>query len=456
MRRAHAFVAVTGLILGCAGVSKERGHDQVARLVEERTGYKTRWEKGAPSDEQIARWVDDLLRGGLTRDRAVEVALVNNPKLQAVYEDLGVSQADMVQAGLIANPTVGGSVGVPFGGGGGQTEYEASLTEDFLSIFVMPLRKHVAQQQFLADTLRVAQETMRVAADVKRTMVKLEERSQLVELRRSVVEGAEASADLANRQHVAGNINDLTLTREQTMFEQARLDLEGDELEVALAREEVNRALGLWGPRTGWALAEKLPELPAQDPSLDHLEARAVGQRLDIEAARIQVELLYNALQLARDSRYFGVVEVGAHVHQDADGPRLVGPTLSLELPIFNQRQGLIGRLEAQYQEATRQLDAVSIDARSEVRAARARLQSARRIVERYKSVVLPLRERAVDEAQLQYNGMQIGLFELVATKQAQIDAYRAYLDAVSDYWNARADLELAVGGRILPKGRQP
>jgi cobalt-zinc-cadmium efflux system outer membrane protein len=142
-------------------------------------------------------------------------------------------------------------------------------------------------------------------------------------------------------------------------------------------------------------------------------------------------------------------------VHQDADGPRLVGPTLAIELPIFDQRQAVIARLESQQRQATYRLDGVSVNARSEVREAWARLSSSRRVVERYKTAVLPLREREVDQAQLQYNAMQIGPFELVATKQAQIEAYRAYLDAVRDYWNARADLELAVGGRVLPKGEK-
>ena len=457
MRRAIAFpFAFAGaLTLGCAGVSPERGHADVAKLLEARTGYKTRWEKGPPPDEQIARWVDTLLRGGLSRDAAVEIALVNSPNLQSTYEELGVSQADMIQAGLISNPTIGGSFGVLLPGSNGQPEYEASISQDFLSIFLMPLRKRVAKQRFLADTVRVAHETMRVAANVKRLVANVEAQTQLVALRRSVVDAADASAYFAQRQFEAGNINALSLTRELSALEQARLNVEHDELALTEAREEVNRALGLWGPRTGWALAEKLPELPERELPLEGLEARAVAQRLDVEAARIEVELLWNALELARDSRLFGVVQVGAHIHQDADGPKLIGPTLSLELPIFDQRQAVIARLQSQHRQATHRLDAIAVDARSEVRSATARLLSARRIVERYQGAVLPLRERAVDQSQLQYNAMQICLFELVATKQDQIEAYRGYLDALRDYWAARADLELAVGGRILPKGTQ-
>ncbi|MBV9947969.1 MAG: TolC family protein [Myxococcales bacterium] len=455
MRRPLAIAFLCSGALGCAGFSAERGHDTVGRLVEERTGYATGWDKGPPSSEQIARAVDDLLQGGLSRDRAVQIALVNAPGLQSAYEDLGVSQADLVQAGLLPNPRLSGSVGFVQPQSFGQTEYEASLVEDFLGIFTLPMRKRVAGQQFLADTLRVAEEAMRTAARVERLMAELEARAQMVELRRSVLEGSEAAAELATEQQRAGNITDLTLTREQAALEQARLDLERDELALTESREDVNRALGLWGPRTGWVLGEKLADLPREDPSLDHLEARAVAQRLDVQAARIQEQLLSDAVALARDSRYFGVVEIGAHVHQDADGPRLVGPTLSIELPIFDQRQAVIARLEAQHRQAVHRLDEVSIDTRSEVRVAWARLTSSRRVVERYKGAVLPTHERAVAQAQLHYNAMQLGPFELVATRQAQIEAYRAYLDAVRDYWMAHADLELAAGGRLSAKGSQ-
>lgn len=434
------------LAFGCASVVKERGHDDVAGIVHERTGYNTRWDKGPPSDEQIATWVDALLRNGVTRDRAVEIALVNNPSLQATYEELGVSQADMVQAGLLSNPTLGGSVGFPLRG---HREYEASLTQNFLDIFVLPLRKRVAREQFIADTLRVAHETLQVATNVRKAVAAYQAQARMVELQRSIVQASQAAAELATGQHEAGNINDLSLTQERSAYEQAALDLEHDELALVEAREELNRALGLWGRRTSWTLAEPLPELPSEDPPLQHLESRAIAQRLDVDAARKQSLLLWNAVHLAKSSRYFGFIEVGVHTHKDPDGARLLGPTLSLELPIFDQRQALIARLEAQYRQAERRLTGLAVNARSEVRTAHARLLSARRVVDRYRTTLLPLRETAVEQAQLQYNAMQIGLYELLAAKQAQITSYRAYIDVVREYWATRADLEMSVGGRI-------
>jgi len=437
---------------GCASLSKERGHKEVATIVQQRIGQRTAWEQGSPEDKQVAKRVAKLLGEGLTRERAIDIALVNNPSLQATYEELGVSQADMVQAGLLSNPVLSGSVGFP-STSAGRIEYEASLVENFLSIFVLPLRKKIAKRQFEADTLRVAHGALRVAAQVSQTFAEVQASIKLVELQRTVLEAAQAAKELAERQYEAGNIRDLDLATQRAAYQQSKFDLAHDELVLIKRREQLNRLLGLWGPQTRWSIAANLPELPARDPALEHLESTAIKRRLDIAAARKRVLLFSNALQLARGSRLTGIFEVGVHVHQDPDGPRLFGPTLSLELPIFDQRQAVIGRLEAQQRQAQRQLRALSIDARSRVRVARVELLTARQRAEHYRTVLLPLREQVVENTQLQYNGMQLGLYQLLEAKREQIETYRGYITALQDYWSARAELERLLGGRIpMPK----
>lgn len=447
MRR-YVLVGTALLAGGCASIQKERGHSEVAALVEERLGRQTRWNQGTPEDAEVERHLDALLKEDLTSERAVEVALLNNPALQATYEELGVSQADMVQAGLLSNPTLAGSIGFPINGGG-LYEYEVSLVQNFLELFTLPLRKRVAREQFTADTLRVAHEALATAAEVRGAFHQVQAHQQLVELRRTMFQAAEAGADFAARLRAAGNLTLLELARAQAEAEEARLTLAEEELALVEAREHLNRLLGLWGPRTRWTLSAQLPPLPAAEASLEQLESLAIRQRLDIDAARKQVELLWNALELARSTRFFGGVEVGVHTHRDADGPRLLGPTLSLELPVFDQRQALIARLEAQHRQGERRLAELSINARSEVRAARARLLSLRLMAERYQRVLLPLREQVVEQAQLQYNAMQIGLFQLLDVKREQVEASQRYVESVRDYWVARAELERLVGGRL-------
>jgi len=433
----------------CAHMEKSRGHDTVSDLVQARSGHRTGWEKGSPEARQISERVRALLEGGLTRERAVQIALINNPRLQETYDELDVSQADLVQAGLLSNPTLGGSIGVQLGNVSGRPEYEVSIVQSFLDIFMLPLRKKVARAQFDAETLRVAHAALEVAAETSKEFAELQASEQTVELMRNIAAATDAAASLAERQFEAGNVTERTVASERAMSAQADLDLAHDQLSVLRHRERINRLLGLWGANSGWKSGQSLQAIPSREVTLDHLEVSALKQRLDVQAARKQVEMMDSALGLARTSRYTGVVNVGAHVHQDVNGPRLLGPSMSLELPIFDQRQALIGRLEAQRRQAQRRLDALGLDVRSEVRLAKAELDLNRHAAEKYLATLLPLRRTVLEQSELEYNAMQVGLYELLATKRAEIETFRAYLDTVRDYWIARAELERALGGRM-------
>ena len=433
--------------IGCASVSKTAGHAEVSQIVQERAGAPTHWDQGSPEDQQVATWLDELLRGGLTRDRAVAIALLNNPSLQETYEQLGVSQADMVQAGLLSNPSIGGHV--EFAASGSGHEAQVSLVQDFLDLFVLPLKKRIAREQFEADVLRVANQALETAAEVSKGVASTEAASQLVDFRQSVVDGTLGAAVLAEKQLAAGNVSELREASQSVVHAEALLDLARDQLELLRNRERLNRLLGLWGPRADWRLAETLPLPPDNEAPLDHVEALAIGRRLDVDAARKQALLMAHAVGLARSSRFFGRIEVGVDAHQFPDGPRVFGPSLVLELPIFDQRQALIARLEAQKRLIERHLTAVSVAARSEARLAHAEVLAARQMVKQYREVILPLRDRILQQAQLHYNGMLLGLPQLLQVKQDEVEAQARYITAVRDYWIARADLDRSVGGRI-------
>jgi cobalt-zinc-cadmium efflux system outer membrane protein len=246
-------------------------------------------------------------------------------------------------------------------------------------------------------------------------------------------------------------VSELDRATEAGTYQQAKLDLIREEVELLEARERVNRLLGLWGETTSWRFAEPLPAPPAEDPKLDHLESFAMSRRLDVAVAKRRAALLAKAVDLARTTRYVGRLDVGVDLHQDPNGPRLLGPNLVIELPIFDQRQAVIARLEAQRREQERRLQEVAIDARSEVRLAALRLQAGRQTFQHYRDVLLPLRKTAAEQALLHYNGMFISVFQLLAVKQNEVDARRGYLEAERDYWSARAELARALGGSLPP-----
>jgi len=197
----------------------------------------------------------------------------------------------------------------------------------------------------------------------------------------------------------------------------------------------------------------RLPDLPASEPDLSQLESLAVHQRLDLAAAAKRVEAIAKAAGLQRDWRYLLSTEIGVNAARDTDGQWVFGPAVSLELPIFNQRQGQILSLDSALLEAEADLEGVAIEARSSVRRLRDRLYAARYEVEHYRDTIVPLRERITALTQQQYNYMLADTFDLLAAKREGIQAYRDYLNSVHDYWQIRSELERAVGGRLPEPG---
>ncbi len=449
MRSGLAFAFASVAFGACVNVPKQAGYDDVARMVSERTGHKTHWDQGAPEDAEVHRRVTELLAKELTEESAIQLALINNRNLQATYEDLGIAQADLVQAGLLRNPSLGFSIRFPEGSVG-TVNTELSLVEDFLDLFMLPLRKRLAAEEFEHAKLRLADQVFRLVGEVRQQYYVIQAVQQLVELRRTVLEAAQTSAELAERQQRAGNIGDLEFETERGTYQQAKLDLARDELQLELQRERFTRLLGLWGSQTDWTVSARLADLPSSENALDHLESLAIARRLDLAAARQEAQVFAQALQVAKTSRFVGAVEVGVSrsVGPEA-GIRVIGPTLRLELPLFDRRQGLIRRLEAQLNQSEKRLAALSIDARSEVRVARLALLSQREVVEHYRKVLLPIRERIVGLSQQRYNAMLLGVFQLLLAKQAEVEAYRQYIESVRDYWIARAELERVAGGSL-------
>ena len=447
MRLPWSIVAAVWLLLGC-GVPKEAGFSTVAAAVEQRSGHRIFWNQGGAADAAVAAKVREMLAGELTRAEAVQIALVNNRSLQATYEELTVAQADVVQAGLLKNPVFSGRVRFPTSGLTHAPSYDVGVDQDFLDLLLIPARKRLASAAFEAAKLRVGQQVLDLAHDVRVAYYTMEGAQQVAAMRRAILEGSEASAELARRQHEAGNISDLDLSNEEALYEQVRLDLMRSESDILGARERLNRLMGLWGQDTGWTIAPKLPDLAADEPPLEHLESAAIAQRLDVGAARQDLQASSYALAMATHWRWLGF-SVGASLEHDPEGRTVAGPSVSLEVPIFDQKQAVVARLAAQYQQSRLRLAALSIEARSEVREARGRLVGARSVADRYRTRVIPLRERLVALSQQHYDAMLLGVYQLLLAKQNEVNAYREYIEAVRDYWIARSNLERAVGGRI-------
>ena len=447
MKLCSILPAVALFLAGCA--TPTASFDGVQSTVSERTGKRVHWNRGGPEDAQIEQSVQAILRRELTAGRAVQVALLNNRELQARFEEIGIAQADLIQAGLVTNPNFAASFRFPNRAPSG-TDIEYSIAQNFLELLVMPLRKRVAAAQVAEAETRAADAVLKLAGEVKVAFYTAQARQQLLDRLRVISETNEVAAEFTKRLHDAGNTSDLELTNQQGSYEQSRLEVAQTELQVRRDRERLNRLLGVWGADTNWKMSDHLPELPGHENSLRNLESRAIAQRLDLQAARMRLDLIGQSLALRTKTRYLPAeIKLGVDTERETDGQRITGPTLDLELPIFNQGQGEIARLTAQYRQAQRELDAMAVNIRSEVREARDQLIAARDLTSYIGKRLLPTQQKALNLTLEQYNFMLKGAYDLLLAKQNEVAAERSYIEAWRDYWIARAELERAVGGSL-------
>ncbi|MEN3369808.1 MAG: hypothetical protein V7609_1951 [Verrucomicrobiota bacterium] len=434
------------LLLGaglCPAASLDRSFDAVSGVVMSRTGKRVQWNRGSAQDAEAEHYVRSQLKRPLTASTAVQIALLNNHELQATYEEIGLAQADLIEAGLLRNPLFTIERRFP-----GQA-LEADILGQFIDLLFLPLRKRVAAAQLEAAKFRVGAEILKTAAEVRIAFSEHQGNLQIADLAQTVEQATAASAEAALQMHQAGNTRSLDLANEEALHVQAKIDFAKTQSAGIESREKLTRLLGLWGVDTNWRVAPRLPDPPKNEIAVAGLESRAITQRLDLAAFKQQTLSEARRLGFVRSEEISKQFEMGAHYEREKDGQYSVGPSLNLPIPFFNFGQAAKARTEAKVRQSQQRYLALAVQIRSEVRSGRDRMLLARQRVDYVQSTAMPLRHRVVEEAQLQYNAMQISLFDLLRVKHDEVNTGREYAEALRDYWVARSELEKAVGGSL-------
>jgi outer membrane protein, heavy metal efflux system len=437
-----AWVAAALFAAGCASVPRDAGIGDVQKAVEEQSGQRISWSPAQPIEPPTDERLRPLLEGELTAEKAVEIALANNRDLLAALEELGVARADLIAASTIRNPVLDGEVLFP---GDPRNPFELGITQTLIDLIQLRKRRALGQASFEAARLRVTGAVLGFAAEVRADYYTLQAAQQALAQQRTITAAAEASAELARRQHDAGNISDLDLESEQAIYEGAKLDLARAELDELQSRERLLADLGALQTMPLTLPAQTLPAAGEEERTLEDMEA-SFPRRLDVSLAQAELEAARRALPLARASAY-DELGIGVKHEGESDGAKLTGPSVAVPIPIFDRGSAARTRAAATLRMAEQRLHALTVNARSETRAARERLLEARARADYLRDVVVPRRQRILYLTQLEYNAMLRGVYDLIRARQGLSDALREQVLAVRDYWLAHTELDATVSG---------
>ncbi|KFC63480.1 TolC family protein [Massilia sp. LC238] len=428
---------------GCATFSKDGGLDAVSSMTTERIGQDIRLPRGTSAETEAQEELSALLKQPLTADHAVRVALLNNRGLRASLAELGVAEADLVQAGRMANPSFS------FGRmkGHEETEIERSVMFDLVGLITIPLRRDIEGRRFESAKLVAATEAVRTAADTRKAWFNAVAAAQSARYAEQVREAAQASAELATRMAKVGNLSALDQAREQAFSAEATTQLARARHNAMAAREQLARLMGVWGANVAFQLPDRLPDLPGAPREPGSIEALAMQQRLDVQLAKLSTQATARALGLSKATGFVNVLEAG-YVNASKSGePRENGYEIELALPLFDWGGARIAKAEALYMQSVHRTADTAISARSQVREAYSAYRTSYDVAKHYRDEIVPLRKKISEETLLRYNGMLMSVFELLADARAQISGVNAAIEAQRDYWIADTDLQAAING---------
>lgn len=425
------------LLAGCATFSLDGGMNAVSTMAKERTG------QALPPAAQAHPALAELLAKPLTANDAAQIALLNNKGLHASLAELGVAEADLVQAGRMHNP------GFHFSRlrGGDDVEIERGILFDLSALLTIPMRSGIEQRRFEQAKLQAALQAVRLAAETRKAYFNAIAAQQAATYAEQVSTAAKASAELAQRMARVGNWSKLDQIKEQMFHAEAITHVARARHNAVAAREQLTRLMGLWGENSTYTLPERLPDLPPTPNDITDLEAQAMKQRLDIQMTRRDVEATASALGLTKATGFINVLDAGYINKSETGSPRSNGYEISLELPIFDWGGARVAKAESLYMQAVHRTADIAIRARSEVREAYSAYRTSYDLAKHYRDEIIPLRKKISDEVLLRYNGMLIGVFELLADAREQIGSVNAAIEAQRDYWLAESDLQMAING---------
>ena len=447
--RAPVAAGVLLLLAACATVDADQAMQDANQLTGDFTQGKLDISRTDAQRQARAELSEQLLSQPLAVDQAVQLALANSPGWQALLAQGWAELAAANQSGRIANPLFTFERMRL----GSELELGRLLSIGLLDLLTLPQRQAIARNQQAQVRVQLGVAVVEQVSAVRRAWVRAVAAQQTLAYVQQVHQAAEASAELARRMQQAGNFTRLQRARQHAFYADATVQLASAQHAATAAREALVRALGLDDAQARrLTLPDRLPDLPKQPRAAADIGAAAMQQRLDWQLARLQLDAAGRSQGLSLLNSLVDVELGGRHdtVFDNAGGQRANrnGWELAIRLPLFDWGGAQRAAMNAQSLAAANRYESVVRSAAPQLRESYSAYRTAHDIASHYRDEIVPLRKTMSEENVLRYNGMLIGVFELLADARGQIASVLAAIDAQQQFWLADAALSAAVIGK--------
>ncbi|MEK9685335.1 MAG: TolC family protein [Rhodospirillaceae bacterium] len=389
-----------------------------------------------------------LLAKEINESKAVELMLTKSPAFQAILFDNWRRGALAAQSGRLANPIFSFERMVK----GSETEYGKIITFGLLDLLTLPSRTETAEIQVNRSKISLAADVFAAINEVRLAWLEAVAAEEKFRILQAEFTANTASAELAKRMKQTGNFNTAERIREQ-------LFLSGSTIRLAQAKQRKLVTLENLAQLIGLSLTEskklklptRIPKLPEKPISIDSFSSQ-IKTRFDVQLARLDYEVSLKRMGVDEISSYTDI-EFGRRRDRSSDNSAVSykkGFEIELRVPIFDwgnlQRDALQAELLAKHQKYKSAL----IAAGSDLRRKYIQYRTAFDIARHYQDQVIPMQESLLEEATYNYNGMIIGVFELLSIGREKAAAELRAIDAKVNAINSQISLNGSLMGRPL------
>lgn len=390
-------------------------------------------------------------------DQAIDLALAHNHALKATRTLILQNQAQEITANLRPNPTFGAdSQFIPIFTPGDFSVDELNLTQQFdLGISYLFERGHKRQRRLQAARDQTAVTRAQVT-DAERTLafsvgeqfINVLLAESTLQFAQEDLKGFQGTVDIAQAQFNAGAISEADYLKIKLQLLQFQTDVSSARLAKGQALVALRGLLGYDAVPANYDVVGDLAYQPLKG-SLEDLQAKALRERPDFQAALLGVTAAQSQIQLAKANSQVDVSGTYDFTHTGAQNSASI--FASFDLPIFNRNQGEIARTRYALTQAQESQAAASDTVLSDVANAYEAVRSNDEVVQLYTSEYLKQAQDSRDISEYAYKRGAASLLDFLDAERSYRAAQLAYRQALASYMTALEQLKQAVGARNLP-----
>ena len=482
-RRVLASALLACPLASCATVNHRPELQSADRAMEKATGVKTSW--AALAEPRVLEPGDG---GVVTLDSVVALTLSNNRSLRADLEAIGQAKADFVQAGLLSNPILSIMGGLPEGGGRASVAF--GLSKDFADLWLIPTRKRAAQAMVQQRVLSFTDTAIVLLTEAKTNYYGLQYQSTAADLQEQNLRILQESMEIAQARLRAGDTTQLDVNLIRARYVEAQLELLQVRSDYRVTQRTLLRLMGVGTASDSWQpeslqLGQPPKPIGVDEPAL--VEA-ALLQRLDAQAARWELEsavadfeqqrrrvipsltlglsgerferrampdrdVLADTARASIASGSLTAPEIQSAAERRKERRQeidfILGPSIEVPLPIFDQNQAQIAKAQFRARELQRRYEEIEQRVAEGVRSAFIQRRLAEDRARLFHETLVPLQEANLALSQTAYQSGRESILTVLLAQESLIRTRLAYAAAVRNLAVSTANLERQLSGPI-------